>query len=300
MTSNSYRGPVNTPTSSAWPHTSCGPGAHCGSGATSLGQRPPYRIDADVLFISFVANAECACHLALGWPVPKRVLDLSPAFRNLINGRHTPEGKGLIGALRYYGLDAITAKQKDGMQKRVMEGPPFTAEERQQILDYCLSDIDALRRLLPKILVEPEFDLGVALYHGEFAAVSALMEHRGVPIDMEVFRQLADEKTWRAVRDAMVPAIDAQYGVYVRNAAGDWTFNMERFEAYLVREGINWPRLETGKLNMRRKDFRRDGQGMAPARGPAPTAPRPRQDAQGQTRGRRRRTQSHCALAVQG
>ena len=31
-------------------------------------------------------------------------------------------------------------------------------------------------------------DLGVALYHGEFAAVSALMEHHGIPIDMENFR----------------------------------------------------------------------------------------------------------------
>ena len=110
-----------------------------------------------------------------------------------------------------------------------------------------------LRPLLPRIL--PAIDLGVALHHGEFAAVSALMEHRGVPIDMEVFAQLADADTWRAVRDAMVPTIDAQYGVYVRNAAGDWTFNMERFAAYLAREGIAWPQLETGKLNMQRKTF---------------------------------------------
>jgi DNA polymerase I len=220
-----------------------------------LGPEPPYRTDSNALFVSFVANAECACHLALGWPVPQRVLDLNPAFRNLVNGRHTPEGKGLIGALRYYGLDAITAKHKDGMQKRVMAGPPFTAEERQRILNYCAGDTDALRRLLPKILAEPEFNLGVSLYHGEFAAVSALMEHRGVPIDMEVFSHLADEKIWREVRDAMVPAIDAQYGVYVRNAAGDWTFSMERFAAYTAREGIAWPLLESGKLNMRRKTF---------------------------------------------
>jgi DNA polymerase-1 len=93
------------------------------------------------------------------------------------------------------------------------------------------------------------------LYRGEFVAASALMEHRGVPIDMEVFLQLADKKVWRDVRDAMVPMIDAQYGVYVRNAAGDWTFNMERFTAYLAREGIAWPQLETGKLNMKRKTF---------------------------------------------
>jgi DNA polymerase-1 len=217
------------------------------------GEPPPYRIDRDVLFVNFVANAECACHLALGWPLPTNVLDLSPAFRNLSNGRFTPEGKGLLGALRYFGLDSIGAKQKDAMQKRIMQGRPFTPTEREQILTYCGSDADALERLLARLL--PELELGVALYHGEFAAVSALMEHRGVPIDMTVLTQLADKKTWQAVRDAMVPPIDAQYGVYVRNAAGDWTFNSERFAAYLEREGIVWPRLETGKLNMRRKTF---------------------------------------------
>jgi hypothetical protein len=177
-----------------------------------LGPLPPDRTDPDALFISFVANAECACHLALGWPLPAKVLDLNPVFRNLTNGRATPEGKGLLGALRY-SLDAIGAKQKDAMQKRVMQGWPFAAEERRQILDYCVSDVEALQRLLRKILAEPEFDLGVALYHGEFAAASAGMEHRGVPINMELFAQLADSNTWRAVRDAMVPAIDAHYGV---------------------------------------------------------------------------------------
>jgi DNA polymerase-1 len=219
-----------------------------------LGKHPPYRTDRGALFVNFVANAECACHLALGWPLPARVLDLSPAFRNLTNGRYVPEGKGLLGALRYHGLDAIGAKQKDAMQKRVMQGWPFTPEERRQILIYCESDVDALGRLLQRML--PEIDLGVALYHGEFAAASALMEHRGVPIDMEVFSQLADKDIWRSVRDAMVPAIDAKYGVYVRDAAGDWSFNMERFLAYLTREGIQgWPLLESGKLNMRRKTF---------------------------------------------
>ena len=221
-----------------------------------LGPLPPYRTDKRVLFVSFVANAECACHAALKWPLPVCVLDLSPVFRNLTNGRHTPDGKGLLGALRYYGLDALPAKQKDAMQKRVMQGWPFTPKEQQQILDYCLSDVESLERLLPKILADSEFDLGVALYHGEFAAVSAAMEHNGVPIDREIFPQLADKDAWRAVRDDMVPAIDAQYSVYVRDRAGNWTFNMERFEAYLARAGIaGWPRLETGKLNMRRKTF---------------------------------------------
>jgi hypothetical protein len=117
-----------------------------------LGARPPYRTDCGALFLCFVANAECTCHLSLGWPVPANILDLNTVFRNLTNGRSTPEGKGLIGALRYYGLGAIGAKHKDAMQKRVMEGWPFTPEERRLILGYCYSDVDALVRLLPKIL----------------------------------------------------------------------------------------------------------------------------------------------------
>ena len=53
----------------------------------------------------------------------------------------------------------------------------------------------------------------------------------------------------------MVPAIDAKYGVYARNAAGEWSFNMALFRAYLEREGIVWPLLSSGKLDMRRKTF---------------------------------------------
>jgi hypothetical protein len=224
-----------------------------------LGAQAPYRTDRGALFVNFVANAEAACHHALGWPVPANILDLSPAFRNLTNGKLTPEGKGLIGALRYFGLDAIDAKRKEAMRDRIIQGWPFTPKEREQILAYCASDVMSLAHLLPHIL--PRIDLGVELYHGEFAAVSALMEHHGVPIDMEVFSQLADKEIWRAVRDAMVPTIDAQYGVYVRNAAGDWTFSTERFAAYLARAGIAWPLLDSGKLNMQHETF--DAMAMA-------------------------------------
>jgi DNA polymerase I len=120
-----------------------------------LGPSPPYRTDKRVLFISFVANAECGSHLALGWPLPANVLDLSPAFRKIVCGRTVPQGRGLLGALVYYGLDTIGAKQKDAMRDRIMKGWPLTPEEQRKILDYCYSDIDALLRLLPKILADP-------------------------------------------------------------------------------------------------------------------------------------------------
>jgi DNA polymerase I len=222
-----------------------------------LGSQPPYRTDDKVVFVRFVANAEVACHLSLNWPAPKNIIDLGPVFRNIVNGRSVAEGKGLLGALRYYDLDAISPKQKDAMRDRIMRVWPFTNEEWVQILAYCVSDIDALERLLPHVLAEPEFDLDVALYHGEFVAASALMEYHGVPIGpMPEFKSLTDKRAWSAIRDAMVPAIDANYGVYVRGVDGDWHFNMERFHSYLEREGITgWPLLATDKLDMRRKTF---------------------------------------------
>ena len=72
---------------------------------------------------------------------------------------------------------------------------------------------------------------------------------------MEIFPQLADPHAWRYVRDAMVPIIDAEYGVYVKGPDGDWHFNLEYFGKYLEREGITWPLTEKGKLSTKRKTF---------------------------------------------
>jgi hypothetical protein len=212
----------------------------------------PYDIGDSSLFINFVASAECTSHLALSWALPARMLDLSPEYRNILSGRSKLESRGLIGALNHFHINNIGTLRKDAMRKRIMQGRPFTADERRQILEYCMSDVDALAQLLPKIL--PFIDLPIALYRSEFVAVSAVMERRGVPIDMEIFPRLQDKHAWATIRDAMVPAIDAEYGVYVKKN-GEWSFSYERFEAYLARNGIAWPRLDSGKLNLRRKVF---------------------------------------------
>jgi hypothetical protein len=218
-----------------------------------LGLAAPYRTDAKVLFVCFVANAELACHLALGWPLPVRVLDLSPEFRCLVNGTKPPNGKGLLGALAYFGIDSISTVYKDTMRARILKGWPYSTEEIKQILAYCISDIVALEHLLMKML--PNIDLGIALYRGESVAVAAVMEHRGVPFDMVIFPQLWDKHAWSFVRDAMVPAIDAQYSVYVKGKDDGWSFSTELFKGYLARNGIDWPLLDTGKLNLQRKTF---------------------------------------------
>ena len=77
-----------------------------------LGAQPPFRTDDKVLFISFVANAEVACHLALGWPVPANILDLSPVFRSLANGRPLPKARDWSACSVISGSTRSTANTK--------------------------------------------------------------------------------------------------------------------------------------------------------------------------------------------
>lgn len=61
--------------------------------------RPRYALDDGSLFVAYFASAELGCHLALGWPLPAKLLDLYVEFRVLTNGRPLRCGSSLLGAL---------------------------------------------------------------------------------------------------------------------------------------------------------------------------------------------------------
>ena len=228
MTSSSFADRVNTRTSSAWWRTSCAPGGRSGFGATNSVPDPPYRTDRR----RSVRQLRRQCRVRV--PPSARLATAGARARSqsgVPEFDQRPLDAGRQGTARrpalLIRLDAIGTKQKDAMRERIMRGWPFTPEERQQILELLRQRRRCAATLAAADHGQPEFDLGVALYHGEFAAASAsdgasrrADRHGGVCATRR------REDTWRAVRDAMVPAIDAQYGVYVRNAAGDWTFNM--------------------------------------------------------------------------
>jgi DNA polymerase I len=212
-----------------------------------LGSAPPYSIDKDSLFVAYYASAELGCHLALGWPMPARILDLYCEFRNQTNGLPTVVGRGLIGALTAHGLDSIGATEKTEMRDLIMRGPPWTDGERAGILDYCQSDVDALARLLPAML--PKIDMPRALLRGRYMAAAAHMEHAGTPIDLEMLALLRQH--WTDIQDDLISAIDADYGVFEGR-----TFKSARFAEWLTRAGIPWPRLESAQLDLSDDAFR--------------------------------------------
>jgi hypothetical protein len=217
-----------------------------------LPDRPPFPVDDRALFIAYYASAEVGCFLALGWPVPARLLDLYAEFRNETNGLALPGGSSLLGALAYHHIPSITSDQKHEERELVMRGGPWTDAERRRILDYCQTDVDCMEPLLERmaghIRARPA-GLGQALLRGRYMTAAARMERAGVPIDTDLLGRVRDG--WESIKLDLVGAVDKDYGVY-----DGTTFKAGLFAAYLADRGIAWPRLDSGQLQLDGDTFR--------------------------------------------
>jgi hypothetical protein len=212
-----------------------------------FGRAPPYDIDAGSIFCAYYASAELGCHLALGWHLPVRVLDLYAEFRCLTNGLPTPDGAGLVGALSYFGLDSIGAIEKQRLRELIVGGGPWSAEEQAGILDYCESDVDALARLLPAMI--DRISLPHAFLRGRYMSAAARMEFCGVPIDVPTLDLLRAH--WDDIKDQLIAAVDSDYHVFDQGS-----FRQDRFANWLIQAGIPWPVTETGQLSLSDATFR--------------------------------------------
>jgi hypothetical protein len=208
---------------------------------------PPYATDSESLFVAYYASAELGCHLALNWPMPVRILDLCAEFRNHTAGLTVPNGRSLLGALSWHGLDAMEAAEKESMRQLILRGGPWSPDEREHLLNYCQEDVDALARLLPQMI--SEIDLPRALLRGRYMAAAARMEWAGVPIDVATLERL--RRHWGLIQDRLISTIDTDYGVFDGR-----TFKANRWAAWLIRHQIPWPLLESGNLALDDDTFR--------------------------------------------
>lgn len=212
-----------------------------------FGRNPPYATDPSTLFIAFYASAELACHLQLDWPMPARVLDPFVEYRLLTNGLGTVAGSGLLGACAAFGISTMAGGEKDSHRELVLRGGPWSEAERREIINYNEADASALSSLVDAML--PRIDLPRALLRGRYMKAASAMEHSGVPTDVTTLTRL--QVHWADIKDALITEIDSDYGVFDRSS-----FRRERFERYLIRNDIAWPRLESGALDLSRRTFR--------------------------------------------
>ena len=212
-----------------------------------FGSQPPFPIDADTLLIAYYASAELGCFRALNWQQPKFILDLFTEFRARTNGRTLPNGAGLLGALTFFGIDGIAVTEKRDLRARILSGAPWSADDRVAILEYCESDVLALERLLPAML--SRIHLPHALLRGRFMKAAAAIEWNGVPIDVVTLDLL--RRHWTNIQDALIAEIDRDYGVFDGRS-----FRQERWQQWLAANGIPWPTLEIGRLDLSDDTFR--------------------------------------------
>jgi len=207
----------------------------------------PFSVGRQALCVAYFASAEMDCFLKLGWQLPENVLDLYVEFRCLTNGTTPPNGAGLLGALLYFGLQTISAHQKKNMQDLVLRGGPWSQQEKEDLLDYCESDVCALDLLLPAML--PTLDLPRALMRGRYMKAVSHMHATGTPIDTQMQAEIATY--WDQIQDELIAQIDASYCVYEGR-----TFKTENWADYLQKEGIAWPRLASGRLELTDETFK--------------------------------------------
>jgi DNA polymerase I len=246
----------------------CDRAVSCASG-DEFGPFPPYRLDSDDLIIGYMISAEFGCHIALDWGQPARALDPYVEFRHFVNDGAVKSGErdkgffSLDGALRYFCEDGIDTAHKIDMRDRIIQGPPFTAEERARILDYCEDDVRSLA-LLVRHIVPTIRSLPHAMARAKFMWAIARQERRGIPLDLPFLTRLRSQ--WSSIQSELVMALDAPFGIYeFEDGRPHW--RKARFADYVKRHRMGWPTYADGTFDERDQTFR-EMEGRYPQIGP--------------------------------
>ncbi len=214
------------------------------------GQNPSFKpffpLREEDFLVAYYSSAEWGCYLELNWLLPVNVVDLFTEFRVLTNGL-PGISNSLLGACQRFGINTISTSDKENARLRILQGPPFTEEEKTEILDYCESDVletaELFRRMLPYV------DIPRALIRGRYMETIATMEHNGIPIDVETF--IALKENWDQIQERLISEIDKDYWVYEGTS-----FKVAKFEEYLYKNNIVWPRTEKGNLEPKDDTFK--------------------------------------------
>jgi DNA polymerase I len=114
------------------------------------------------------------------------------------------------------------------------------------LLDYCASDVYALRRLLPAM--EPYLDFPRAFLRGRYMRAVARMMQTGVPVDGDLLAYL--RQRWEAIKANLTAAVDGACGVYDGSS-----FRAARWLDWCQTHGVPWPQLPSGAPKLDRETF---------------------------------------------
>ena len=209
----------------------------------------PFDMADDELFIAHSASAETSCFLALGWPLPTRVLDTMVETARLWNGKvvRQPGDKDsvlmpkLLKSLAYFGIPARSAREKGESIDLVLRGGPYTQQEIDDTLAYCMNDAEDAAKLAAALLyasdlVDP-LRFRQAVWRGRCVAALTVVEATGTPLDMPLAKRFLTH--WQAIEEGLVDTLGAAYPGVFRE---DRSLDKRGLADYLSQRGIPWPR----------------------------------------------------------
>ena len=231
----------------------------------------PFDIGPDTLFVAYSAWAELIVFMMLGWKFPRHVFDLHTAYLSVSNILlpYEPElkrikaRKGLSDACHAYGIEGWQSIDKPTIAKDIGEGR-WEQYGKEAVFHYCEEDVEKSAELL-RAMLRPgrntlQVDAQRVMFWSEYSAKAvARIQAQGMPIDMVVWDLIQENKA--TIVHALLLKYDPSFGhedaIYTPDgeSAGEWSY--ERFERWLIREGIHaWPRLQSGRLDISGDAFR--------------------------------------------
>jgi DNA polymerase I len=203
----------------------------------------PFDAGPDTLVVSYVAVAELACDLVLGFGTPANVMCTYVETCAAINGLDAygleKKRPSLIESCDLYGIPHMTKAHKAEMRDLIVNNKHYTEEQWTKIREYNADDVIAD---IPLFLIHaPAIDVPMALFRGRYLKVVAAIEARGIPIDTDYLTELRE--SWQALRMHYIQRDD-----HLQLWDEDGRFHKYRLEAVAEARGWSWPRTETGQL----------------------------------------------------
>lgn len=197
------------------------------------------------LLVAYQAGAELGCRARLGWQLPTNILCLHAEYCREVAGLDGDQyaKRGLLDALRVYGILHPFEKDKERLQKRALDPSGFSPEERDEMLAYCTADVVTTKKLFEKMVragcwaTDRELDQG--LFRGQFVGAQRILEGYGIPVDVDLWKIIQTNR--EDIKRAFIDRFD-KAGIYA-----DGVFKQENFERLALSLDKRWPRTPSGR-----------------------------------------------------
>lgn len=164
----------------------------------------------NALWVAHSITAEMKYLLRLGMPNPERWYDTLLAERWLTNSPLRLEA-GLVKALERHGLSWLAPLEKKDIRQKILTLNFSSDDDRgmDEIVEYCMQDCRACAALFLRQRHDPEDCLQLDKWMPWWSLYKmpvAKMELRGIPVDVQKYRQIID--SWPEIRESLAGEIN--------------------------------------------------------------------------------------------